>query len=754
MDSEVVKSKKETEESSKGTEDELQSDKSKKAESSEGKVKGSKKKILGKKRAVKEQQQESSKRQRMEDDKETDEHEEVEVDDEVELKKHLVIVKDDDIAIDAIPLATKPPVIDIDREDLQTLWKLVKTKHGDIRPEDEHERVLWGDLKVMNRSRIGINKWYQSFALRNFDLEDMEFESTNSNTTAKLPILKLGEYEMWVIRIKQYFQIQDYALWEVIENEKQDMRNEMKARGTLLMALPNKDQLKFHSYKDAKLLMEAIEKSSETMDQTFDRLQKLITQLEIQGEIITQEDMNLKLLRSLPSEWKTRALIWRNKKEIKTISLDDLYNNLKIYEPKISRSSSTSQNPQNVAFVSSNSTNSNSSTNEADNTAYGVSAAHTQSNPTSGDNLSDAVICAFLASQPNSPQISREDLEQINPDDLEEMDLQWEMAMMTIRVRRFIKRTIRQLDVNGQRVGFDNQKWELLPIGINMALCKRIYQAEEEHPTNFVLMAHTSSGSSSSSDSEVDSCSKSCVTAYATLKEQYDSFSSAYRKSQFNLVSYKAVPPPFTGNFMPRKPDLTFMDEIVKSENLDVTTIVSPSNVKAVESNHKSANVKNNGDAVEPKTIRKNSFRPSVIENWNSNDENECYTAGGYKDTYLLGIDAVGNPQQKEYKEKGFIDSGYSRHMTGNKFYLTGYEDYDGGFVSFGDGKGRISGKGKIKRNIGFENVYFYKELKYNLFSVSQICDKKNNVLFTDTGCLVLSSYFKLLDESQVLLRV
>ncbi|GJZ74034.1 hypothetical protein Tco_0638180 [Tanacetum coccineum] len=65
---------------------------------------------------------------------------------------------------------------------------------------------------------FGINKWYQSIALRNFDLEDMELESTNSGPTAKLPILKLGEYEMWVIRIKQYFQIQDYALWEVIEN--------------------------------------------------------------------------------------------------------------------------------------------------------------------------------------------------------------------------------------------------------------------------------------------------------------------------------------------------------------------------------------------------------------------------------------------------------------------------------------------------------------------------------------------------------
>ncbi|GJS74217.1 putative ribonuclease H-like domain-containing protein [Tanacetum coccineum] len=110
---------------------------------------------------------------------------------------------------------------------------------------------------------------------------------------------------------------------------------------------------------------------------------------------------------------------------------------------------------------------------------------------------------------------------------------------------------------------------------------------------------------------------------------------------------------------------------------------------------------------------------------------------------------------QKKYKEKGVIDSGCSRHMTGNKFYLTEYEDYDGGFVSFRDGKGRISRKGKIKTGtLDFENVYFCKELKYNLFSVSNICDKKNNVLFTDTECLVLSFDFKLLDESQVLMRV
>ncbi|GKD94617.1 hypothetical protein Tco_1374454 [Tanacetum coccineum] len=116
--------------------------------------------------------------------------------------------------------------------------------------------------------------------------------------------------------------------------------------------------------------------------------------------------MNLKLLRSLPSEWNTHALIWRNKVEIETINLDDLYNNLKIYEQEITRSESTRQNPQNVAFVS-NSTNSTNNTNKVDNNAYEVSTAYTQGNGvnyTSLYNLCDAVICAFLASRPNSPQ--------------------------------------------------------------------------------------------------------------------------------------------------------------------------------------------------------------------------------------------------------------------------------------------------------------------------------------------------------------
>ncbi|GJR78794.1 putative ribonuclease H-like domain-containing protein [Tanacetum coccineum] len=122
----------------------------------------------------------------------------------------------------------------------------------------------------------------------------------------------------------------------------------------------------------------------------------------------------------------------------------------------------------------------------------------------------------------------------------------------------------------------------------------------------------------------------------------------------------------------------------------------------------------------------------------------------------VRGYRETADDPQKALKNKGIVDSRCSRHMTGNKAYLVEYQDYNGGHVAFGGSKGYISGKGKIKtRKLDFEDVCFVKELQhFNLFSVSQMCDKKNKVLFTDTECLVLSPDFKLPDENQVLLRV
>ncbi|GKF53307.1 hypothetical protein Tco_0160217, partial [Tanacetum coccineum] len=207
----------------------------------------------------------------------------------------------------------------------------------------------------------------------------------------KLPVLKTGEYDLWSMRMKQYLTFIDHALWELAR------KNELKAKSTLMLAIPDEHLLKFHACKDAKSLWEAIKSrfggnkeskkmqktilkqnyenfvasSQEGLDKTYDRFQKLISQLKIQGEVISQEDANLKLLRSLPSAWNNIALIMRNKSDLDTLSMDDLYNNLKVHESEIKGQSSLNLNSHNVAFVSSDNS---SSTNETVNTTHSVSA--------------------------------------------------------------------------------------------------------------------------------------------------------------------------------------------------------------------------------------------------------------------------------------------------------------------------------------------------------------------------------------------
>nr|GEW55446.1 hypothetical protein [Tanacetum cinerariifolium] len=163
--------------------------------------------------------------------------------------------------------------------------------------------------------------------------------------------------------------------------EKAQRRLEVKARSTLMIGIPNEHQLNFNSIKDAKQLLEAVEKR-------FD---------------------------------------------LDTMSMDDLYNNLKVYQPEVKGMSSSNSTTQNMAFVSSSNNNSNSTngavnTAQTVNTAHGVSTASTQVNDVYIDNLSDVVICSFFASQRSIPQLVHEDLEQIHPDDIKEMDLRWQMA--------------------------------------------------------------------------------------------------------------------------------------------------------------------------------------------------------------------------------------------------------------------------------------------------------------------------------------
>nr|GEW18530.1 putative ribonuclease H-like domain-containing protein [Tanacetum cinerariifolium] len=718
-------------------------------------------------------------------------------------------------------------------------------------------------------------------------------------------------------------------------------KNELKARGTLLIALPDKHQLKFNIHKDAKTLMEAIEKrfggnketkklqktllkqqyenftglSSESLDQIHDRLQKLISQLEILGESLSEEDINLKFLRSLPLEWRTHTLIWRNKKDLEDQSLDDLFTSLKIYKVEVKSSSFASTSTQNIAFASSQNTDS-----------------------------SNESVSAVASAKSNSPQLDNDDLKQIDVDDLEEIDLKWQMTMLTMRARRFLQKTGMNLVANGTiSIGFDMSKVECynchrrghfaresrspkdtrrnfpiepqrrnVPVETStlnalVSQCDGVgsynwsFQAEEE-PTNYALMAFTSL-SSSSSNNEVASCSKASTKAYATLHFETDESlpaSPIYDRYQ-SREGYHAVPPPHTGTFMPSKSDLVFHEapnvyktvhiafnvklsptkpnqdlphshrpsgptiedwvsdsedeyEAEPSQNdpnspkckglgnsmnrkacfvcksltylikdcdyyekkmvqtlamnhaqrgnhqhyarmthpnpqrhvvptavltrsklvsltavRPVTTVVSPNNVirprpakivgtKPHSSPRRTINRRPSPPASNfpPKVTNVMAPKVNAVKGVQRNWEIQVSYDLGPKETLTFLFLVQGNPHHA-LKEKGVINNRYSRHITGNMSYLTDFEEINGRYVAFGGNfkGGKIIGKGKIRTgNLDFDDVYFVKKIKFNLFSVSQMCDKKNSVLFTDTECIVLSPEFKLPDENQVLLKV
>ncbi|GJS19465.1 hypothetical protein Tco_0448097 [Tanacetum coccineum] len=446
----------------------------------------------------------------------------------------------------------------------------------------------------------------------------------------KLPVLKTGEYDLWSMRMEQYLTFTDYALWQVIVNgdlvipiasasagaespippknaeQKLARKNELKAKSTLMLAIPDEHLLKFYACKDEKSQWEAIKNrfggnkeskkmqktilkhnyknfaasSQEGLDKTYDRFQKLISQLEIHV-----------------------------------------------------------------------------------NTAYSVSAASSKDQASTAS-YADDVMFSFFANQSNAPQLDNKDLEQIDADDLEEMDLKWQVAMLTMRVKRFIKKIEWKLDLNGKEtVGFDRTKFECYnfhrrgyfareyraprnkgnrnrddpirnaPVDTSTTNALVVqdgiggydwsFQAEEGI-INFALMAYTSQGSSSSSslNSELEEDLKEkddlklklekfeessknltkLINSQISTKDKtglgYDSQMNEselnnihMNKSVFNSresdvddspvndrfktsEGFHAVPPPYTGNYMPPRPDLSFagLDESVFQSAIKKTT--------------------------------------------------------------------------------------------------------------------------------------------------------------------------------------
>ncbi|GKA46645.1 hypothetical protein Tco_0739528 [Tanacetum coccineum] len=304
-------------------------------------------------------------------------------------------------------------------------------------------------------------------------------QTPHTVSTIKLPILKKGEYDIWAMKMEHYLAHTDYPIWEVIQNgngpvsittdtqgqikvlpprtaeEIVARERERKARTTLLMALPEDHLAKFHKMTDAKEMWDAIKSrfggndeskkmqkyilkqqfegfsvsNTEGLHKGYDRFQSLLSQLEIHGAGVSTEDANQKFLRSLPSAWSQVSLIMRTKPGVDSLSFDDLYNNLRVFESDVKGSTASSSSPQNVAFVSENT----SSTNE-------VSTAYCVPNPS-----------------------DHEDLEQIDEYDLEEMDLKFQVAMISMRMKKFYKKTGRKLQFDAKEpVDFDKTKVEMI----------------------------------------------------------------------------------------------------------------------------------------------------------------------------------------------------------------------------------------------------------------------------------------------------
>nr|GEV54344.1 uncharacterized mitochondrial protein AtMg00810-like [Tanacetum cinerariifolium] len=510
----------------------------------------------------------------------------------------------------------------------------------------------------------------------------MDSISTPVVSAAKLPILNPNEFDLWKMWIEQYFLMTDYSLWEVIING---------------------------DYPVPTIVV--------------DGCRSLLANLKFMG-CLCHKNVNLKFLRSLPSEWKTHTLIWRNKADIEGHNLDDLFNSRKINKAEVKHSSSPGNPTQNLAFVSSSNT---------DSTTDSVSAA-----------TSVSAVCAKL----HVPQLDNEDLKQIDVDDLEEMDLRWQMAMLTMRARRFLQKTGRNLGDNRvTSMGFDMSKVECYnchrkghfarecrspkesrrscvtepqrrtaPVENStsnalVSQCDGIgsydwsYQAEEE-PTNFALMAITSSSSSSDNES---------VPSFVQSSKQ------------------------------------------VKTPRHSVQPVKAP----ILYATLKPTSLKSNGSGK--RKNRKTYFMcrsvDHLIKDCDYHAKKKAQpTPRNYAHMVLtqskpMSITAVRPVSAAVPKIMAPVVSA----AKGNMSYLSDFKELNGGYVAFGGNPkgGKISSKGKIKTGkLDFKDVYFVKELKFNLFSVSQMRDKKDKVLFTDTECLVLSHDFKLPDESQVLLRV
>nr|GEX35002.1 hypothetical protein [Tanacetum cinerariifolium] len=524
----------------------------------------------------------------------------------------------------------------------------------------------------------------------------------------------------------------------------QKRRNDVKARTTLLLALPDEYQLRFSKYKTAQELWAAIlktlgqnkatkktkknqlkqkygnfkEEGKETLEQTFNRLQAIVSHLEFMDVEIEQYDLNQKFLTSLALEWLMYTIMWRNRSDLVTISLDDLYNHLKVYEPEVQKKPKS--NSQNIAFISSAKT---SSGKEEVNTAS-FSTASTQVSPASADvataSFSHGTIYAYIASQSNGSQKKTGKKITIQGTDVAGFNKLKVECFNCHKMGHFARdcRAPRSQD-RGRREVYKEQTPKALMaidrVGWDWSYMANEEEnhalvAEEEAPIEFALIAKSSSKNVIFDNSL---CSKACLSQVEArlveFKNQEIKFCEKIRGLEVKVESKDNRTERLTKE----------LEELKKEkEGLDSKLTSFQSASKYLDTLLGSQMSDKNKEGLRYSTIPPILLKPSISIESNSSDlqnsDSSVFEIGESSESIMSKpmikfVKAIDSPTEVKISkvetirkpcvkyaeiyrnttkspknvidDKGYWDSGCSRHMTGNISYLLDYEPYDGGFT-------------------------------------------------------------------------
>ncbi|GJX27079.1 putative ribonuclease H-like domain-containing protein, partial [Tanacetum coccineum] len=657
-------------------------------------------------------------------------------------------------------------------------------------------------------------------------------------TAMKIPIIRKGKYDIWSMRMRQYICHTDHNLWDVIVNG--DLEEEPAPIGDQsgpsappapktakqLAARRNQERVK-------SILLLAIPD------------EYLLNQLEVHGALISKEDINQKFPRSLPSSWNQIALIMRNKPDIDEIDIDDLYNNLRVYEDELKRSSGSNSASQNLTFLSSENmveilgkghfTRECKSGRNQGRRSYGDNG---RSNAPTNKSSSQALVAQdglggydwsndFEVEPVNYALMAISSLSSSSSSDSEvqKYSKQCLESFKTLQKNYDTERekyNKAKLEIRGYEIALESLETRILGHEKNelawgldeYAIRNKIIKSQTTE-----LNTKTSETAGQTNDANTEkpkSASESVVSnpkidrdrviiedwnsddeeemnEVQTVRPETQTSQEPKLKNVVNTGQREGKPvwdntkrvnhqkiskyPHLSKTFVPsgvltrtglHRPSVSTARPVC-------TTRPSVSTARPVCTAKPSVSTARPVYVTRPTYLRMDTVRPrgscspikrAVVNTGKGKldtDHKKSRWVWRPKGNYLDHVSKdsgsfmlkKGNPEIL-LQDHAVVDSGCSSHMTGNKAYLSDYEDFNGGFVAFGsDPKGgKIMGKGKIKTaNLDFDDVYFVDELKFNLFSVLQMCDKKNSVLFTEFECLILSPSFKLLDESQVVLR-